>query len=337
MLMSALFFMSVGGDVAVHGPVSRRLLIGMEEWSGAMAQYRPNAYRRVRFVPEVVVEGEVPGDSPGMAAFSGGVDAAFTLKRHHERRLGEASAPLQRLVLVHGFDVPLSDQKAFDKAYAPVKATADRRGVDLVGVRTNFRSLPGQDWEVAHMTGLVAVMTALCDSPTVGLVGSSYTYADPQVGWGSAPELDHLLSSALLEVRHDGADFTRSEKIALLAENPEWLEDLRVCWQAQAGGENCGRCEKCLRTQAALRACGITSTRTFPSIPDFSKVSLPALTDHDLRFWNEVVDFAESRGSSELAHNLRGCRARGRRRGLIVVPMRRLGRRILNKVDTLRG
>jgi hypothetical protein len=58
----------------------------------------------------------------------------------------------------------------------------------------------------------------------------------------------------------------RTEKIAALVSDPVAMRYLRVCWQQEAGEYNCGRCPKCIRTMATLRAYdALEDCATFPS------------------------------------------------------------------------
>ena len=57
-------------------------------------------------------------------------------------------------------------------------------------------------------------------------------------------------------IRHFSCRVNRLEKLqTILNETPDLLENLRVCYLNPDGALNCGRCEKCLRTQLQLLIC----------------------------------------------------------------------------------
>ena len=75
------------------------------------------------------------------------------------------------------------------------------------------------------------------------------------IPWGSHPDLDPLWSTERTFLRVDGAEVTRTEKVTAIAASPIAPSRLKVCWRADIEA-NCGRCEKCVRTQCALAIAG---------------------------------------------------------------------------------
>jgi hypothetical protein len=58
---------------------------------------------------------------------------------------------------------------------------------------------------------------------------------------------------------------SRLAKTAIVADWPVALGHVYVCISSESVGENCGRCEKCLRTMLALIALGkLNATAAFP-------------------------------------------------------------------------
>jgi hypothetical protein len=59
-----------------------------------------------------------------------------------------------------------------------------------------------------------------------------------------------------MRIRYDGLSLSRLDKTILIADWDVALQNIRVCgpnWP----GENCGCCEKCVRTMLALQALGV--------------------------------------------------------------------------------
>jgi hypothetical protein len=53
-----------------------------------------------------------------------------------------------------------------------------------------------------------------------------------------------------------GGGTTRTEKVRTIGGLRSVRENLRVCWQGDQLGRNCGRCEKCVRTKVNFLAAG---------------------------------------------------------------------------------
>ena len=68
-----------------------------------------------------------------------------------------------------------------------------------------------------------------------------------------------MLSSRSMRFVHHGSDVNRVQKLKLVSQSPMSYERLRVCWIQDIGLKNCGRCEKCVRTQVALEIVGALS------------------------------------------------------------------------------
>jgi hypothetical protein len=104
--------MRLGQPLRVHGPMTKDALCDLNEFQEAWVRWKPHIYRKVEVLPAETVVPEISGDRRAIAAFSGGVDSVFTILRHNRDHLGNASYPLHHSVLmVHGFDVPLSSPK----------------------------------------------------------------------------------------------------------------------------------------------------------------------------------------------------------------------------------
>lgn len=197
-----------------------------------------------------------PGRRPGPRArtgvcFSGGADSFWTLRASGLR--------VDDLVAVHGFDVPLGDEAQWARVERSARAVGKASNTKTMVVVTNLRDHPScrhSDWERAHGGALAAVGHLLTGRIGRLLVSSSFSFDDDSP-WGSHYRLDPLWASTRLEVTHVGAELWRSEKLSDLADDPLVQRHLRVCWQADPGPTgNCGRCEKCLRTELSLEALG---------------------------------------------------------------------------------
>ncbi len=255
--------MGLGESLRIEGPLSPRLALGLRSWAEAVSMWWPE---RFRFVPVEPASFEAPPGprAAGVAScFSGGVDSFYTLWRHRPPREAIPGAAISHALLIQGFDKDTDAElfRRLDRAYRPVLAEL---GAEPLRIRTNLREfrLP-----VLGPRGVVqsfGPFLAACGHALSAGIGrlylaghASYAHAD-LFPVGSHVALDHLLSAENLEVSHDGAECSRSDKIRALLDVPAARDALRVCvlpaaFDPDTGAvRNCCRCGKCLRTMVTL-------------------------------------------------------------------------------------
>lgn len=223
----------------------------------------------------------------GGQCFSGGIDSFYTLRSSAHRR--------DVLVALHGFDIPLSDDRRMDAFIPSVRRVAAETGRSAVVVRTSirrhplFRPLP---WDRSHGSVLAAAGHTLSDTIGSLVIPSSWaTKWTP--GWGSHWESDPLWSSERLRVIHDDASIDRWDKMRPLVDDALFFEHLRVCWENRAPEGNCGLCEKCVRTRVVFARWGVLERgepafhTTIPLVASLDR--LPTLTRKQLSvIWDPV-------------------------------------------------
>jgi len=104
-------------------------------------------------------------------------------------------------------------------------------------------------------------------------------------------------------VAHDGAAFTREQKLTLLAKSPMALRTLRVCWRSGTD-ENCGACNKCYRTMVQLELLGaLDRCGTLPHGPvDLERLSrVYCAYSWDFREFGDIQRLALERGRPDVA------------------------------------
>lgn len=237
--------------------------------------------------------------------FSGGVDSFFTLLRHS----GQPGTGVDDLLVGWGFDIPLTDEAAFNNVRRSLGAVAKALDKRLVPFSTNLRQTRfGREipWgTIGHGNAMAAI--ALLTAGTYGRVLIPSTDGYRELGpWGSHVATDHHYSCSSMRLVHDGAAYSRLDKVRLISRSPVALAALRVCWRAQSDG-NCGRCEKCLRTMIALELCdSLELATTFPETKlDLAKVSriyCPWAPEGSLQlYYQEMRAAAEAKGRTDLA------------------------------------
>jgi hypothetical protein len=299
----------LGQDLVVHGPMSRGGLFNMGQLLEIRHALSPERYRRaIAVVPDRVVSAPRPAGDPGsaIAAFSGGLDSTFTAVRHARRLIGDAAYRVVGLVIVLGFDVPLTRADRFDETRRRAEPLARALDLPLHPVVTNAMHLGGRAWPQSALPLFGSVLANFSDACAVGLASAGAPYGTPRFGISHPPMLDALASNQFFTLVSDGGGYGRTDKIEAIRDVPEALAGLRVCWQGDDPARNCGRCEKCVMTRLNFLAAGIDDPPCFDeplALEHIAALPMPSLdTVRDLyrTCWNEL----EARGTTGPAVDL---------------------------------
>ena len=231
----------------IAGPVSpvwltrigQMLGIWQQWWGYPVLPPRAPALRQAR-----------PRASGTALCFSGGVDSFHTL-------LCGPSRP-DLLAFVHGYDIPLADQRRMTVWEQSLREVASEVGARAVVLRTNLRQhrlARRCGWTRWHGGATAATGHLLAGQAGTLLISSSFP---PGYGyrWGSHCELDPLWSSERLAVVHYGETYSRLAKVRGIVSHDLARRHLRVCWENRLAAGNCSRCDKCLCTMALIATCG---------------------------------------------------------------------------------
>jgi hypothetical protein len=267
-VLAALFpAMQSGRNLRVHGRVSPSLLGNLEDFQAAWHRWRPGRYTPIAVLAEEEADRDPGADDLAIFAFSGGLDSCFSAHRHTRGEAGRATRSLRAGVMVHGFDIPLDRPDDFASAAENSRRILDSIGIELIPVACNLKpvgSLLGVDWEDSHGALIAACLHLVGGNVSAGLIASTHSFDDLQLPWGSNPLTDPMLSSAGFAVRNDGGRYSRREKAAAVAEWPEAMRRLRVCWQGQLKDRNCGECPTCVHTAVCFVINGSDPPESIP-------------------------------------------------------------------------
>lgn len=281
----------------VGAPVSPSLLDGLTEAQRAWHDW--GGWAPVAMEAETTTHDPWPVGDAAIAAFSGGVDSAFTVARHAHGDAGHQQRTLDAACFIAGNDLPV-DHPDRAAAVARARSLLDAMEVDvpLVEAASSSRDLTA-DWERYHGFALASSLTAVGGAQGAALVAASDTYARPVMGWGSNPVTDHLLGSRRFAVVHDGCGVTRVDKVAHLAHWPDAIARLRFCWVGPGHDRNCGTCLKCVTMAMILRVLDVAPS-CFDRPPDDATIvgvlraSGPSGFTHTYN--QPILDRAEERG-----------------------------------------
>ncbi len=245
----------LGERLRLEGTVSPRLL--------ASTRKACAIFRSWWGIAPVVVEAEAmaaprrPGQGTALF-FTRGVDSWYSALRD---RASEHPSHLSHLLYAPDLDrhySPATRRRSLELT----REAAARIGLPLVPISHNGRDLLDRfvNWERSHGGVLGGIGLALGGWIANVLTASSMD-VNHSTPWGSHPDLDALWSTERTTTRVDGAEVTRTRKVISIAASEFALSRLKVCWHEDIEA-NCGRCEKCLRTQCALAIAGALERAT---------------------------------------------------------------------------
>lgn len=279
-------------SIKVNGSVSKELLSNLIEFQAAWHKWREGVYSLIDITVDLIREVD-KRTSGAICAFSGGVDATFSVWMHSQLKRSYRSQIINLCSMVHGFDIPLSSQSDFENAKNNAQNTLNDVDIKLIPISTNFREISNVSWDDSHSLALVAALSNFKNLAGTCIVGSSKPYDSLVIPYGSTPITDHLLSSGDFFVMHDGASHSRTEKVKEISEWVMGIKHLRVCWQAGFNDRNCGVCEKCVRTKLNFLATGSAIPPCFSDsniLNDMQKVKLGS--DAVRVEWIQIYDYA---------------------------------------------
>ncbi len=196
--------------------------------------------------------------------FSGGVDSISSALCHPDGSL---------LLVTVDLDDEVGPPGRWARTVAGAAGFATRHGQRHVRIQANARSMvprtttralkPSvEHWwpQISHAMSLAGLAAPVLWSAGAERLMIASTYmAAHDAHWGSGARLDPLIALGPIRVEHDASDDDRLQKVARIVASVAPGDSLavRVCFKAAPDDRlNCGVCEKCCRTQAALLLVG---------------------------------------------------------------------------------
>lgn len=207
-----------------------------------------------RLIVKSLIKNERNASNTAML-FSGGVDAYATYFRNQSKNLD--------LITIHGADIELDDIRQWNSVVHLNESENLLKKNKKHYIKSNLRTfytykvdllLKEMGWwgRVQHGLALNCLLAPLAKLHNYSKVYIASTYTDNiKISWGSTPEIDNLIKWSNVSVIHDGYELKRQEKVKLIVDNTQELDDkikLRVCYSELNQKVNCSKCEKCYRT-----------------------------------------------------------------------------------------
>lgn len=255
-------------NIYVDGSVSTKLLENTNEIMALVRKWDVGLYKIKVRCRKTVEDTEKPNAVGSF--FTAGVDSFYTYIKHKTSK-----NKITHLIMAHGFDIPLQNKSFFEEVKKTVEKVAKDEGVIAITLETNIGAIVEQRlvWDFSHGGALAAVALFLRRGFKQifipGAVKNSQLFP-----YGTHPDLDKLWSTKTLQVRNDGGEYDRIEKITkAIYKSPLALKYLRVCTQNIKGKYNCSRCYKCLITMIYLVcADSLRKSKTFDTRIDVNLV-----------------------------------------------------------------
>ncbi len=304
--------------ISMKLPVDIELLRGAENLLLLWKHWYPN----LAVVPIDAPLQSRPAQPSGVASFfSAGVDSYFTVLRRPDA---------QYWITVQGFDMPVTANEAFARHRERLSRIASSHGKTAIFVRTNIRQTRWKEahWEALAFGPALAATALLFENYFSEVLLPASCAADQLFPWGSHPVSDPLFSTTTTRIVHEGL-YSRLDKIRFLAQYPEALRELHVCFRGRDGrgqdDSNCCRCEKCYRTMitlellGALEACSLFDREQF----DVRRIrDIFVTSDIDEGFFAEIRGFALQKNRPDIAREIATAVGRSR----IIRRLQRLSR-----------
>lgn len=254
----ALLFnaMRAPADLIVHGIVSPSLMQNLDEFQSAWESWRPSWYTRIEILADKEDETESIPNRAGVAAFSGGVDSSYTVYNHRLDNSSRIGTDLRAGLMLKGLDISLDKEDVFRRAVNKGQIMLDSIGMELIPMVTNLKWV-SESWRDSFVVLVASGLSLLSSRYRIGYIPATFSYRKLVLPYGFNPITDPLMSSDSFRIIHDGAKYTRYEKIRVLGEWVEACQHLRVCFYPEKNQLNCCKCEKCIRTILGFRSYGL--------------------------------------------------------------------------------
>ncbi|MFC1760034.1 hypothetical protein ACFLZD_00775 [Candidatus Neomarinimicrobiota bacterium] len=278
LIATILLAMAENRTLKVHGSVSRTLLSNLTEFRDAWNCWLPDVYHNIDFEATTIDDSVETKNNSAIAAFSGGLDSTFTVWRNTQKLAGYRSQDIKACVMVRGFDI--FKENEYLNAFNQAQDTLNDVSIPLYPLRTNYRSIIELDWNHTHGTALASCLNNFKKLYSTGIIAGSYHYKLNYYPCGSNPITDLLLSSSTLKILHDGAKYTRGEKILAVSKWKIGVNNLRVCYSGERQDTNCGECGKCVQARAIFIVNGLEIPESMPELKNgqaIRKVFIPEL------------------------------------------------------------
>jgi hypothetical protein len=253
-----------------------------------------------------IVKNKLRGEKDALL-YSGGADSLASLLRHENEK--------PDLISIWGVpDIPDFEVSFWDTMWRSITDTATHSGLQAFQVKTDiYRNInhelltlnfqprgKGHKWwsscaSVMFLCGVCAPVAASRNTRDL-LIASSYPPGYKEIT-GFDDSIIRSIRWAGISAVEDCAELSRQQKVNYICKNDQrgYLSSLRVCYET-AHETNCGKCEKCCRTIAALALAGVDPAKcnfrinpgTFRELKNRFRKGFFSLSSGQKSFWLDI-------------------------------------------------
>lgn len=195
-------------------------------------------------------------DNKTLCFYSGGIDSTYCIKDLSNKGIKPS------LLTVHGMDYKTNNNESFDKFKLKTSKFEKEYGENRFFIKTNAYSVYDKyrinlkKGHITHIFTLAACGFLFSENFSNIIIASDYRL-DQQflvLPYGSNLATNFLFNDGQTSLISANADITRSEKLPLLLKDNTALECLTFCVDKKSRPNNCGICNKCVRTKLMFLA-----------------------------------------------------------------------------------
>ncbi len=268
--------------------------------------------------------------------FTAGVDSFYSLYKFDAEAKQSGRPLLNDLVYVCGYDIPLEKRDQLARKLTDLSEVVRQMNKKLVPLWTNLRQtrLNELDWGRFMHGPAFGTAGLLLESRWQQVLISAGGCIDDFTAWGSHPLTDPLMSTSRTQVIRYSNNTTRFAKTEYISQFDLALQRLHVCW-IRNSNDNCGDCEKCIRTMLMLEVIGaLPRASCFPPGDIMEKLRKVTVTNElAVPLWEDIKAPAIQRGRPDIAREIDLCLERSRstmRRAAKMSVLRTVERKIRN-------
>lgn len=242
----------------------------------------------------------------GAVFLSCGVDSLYSLREIGNLMPATHPAAPQVALFAIGYDLRIPAATA--RALANAQAASEALGLTLVPIRSNIPTLD-DDYKLWKFQFGGPAFAALPHALGRG-IERAWLGADVDIAtlepWCNHPATAPEFSSHDVEIRQDGIEATRGQKVGAIASWDIARRFLRVCTRNPVSSLNCGSCEKCVRTRLEMLAFGnADALPAFGGVPLAASNVLGMSIRMDLSYYEETIEPLRALGRLDLIAAIR--------------------------------
>ncbi len=231
--------MKEGFSLQFNQPIDPKVAANAEQLSQIWEMWTPHLYRSVKVRGTGSWSRQRRTRLPEIRLFSGGIDATFAiLKNPSNGRFAATVCGVDKIT-----------ERNIEKLIIKTDPILEGLNYSRIVIRTDVKRNPNY---LTHAFTLASCLFVLSDVFERGGLAANSTLAEEFAThpWGSNRATNEYFAGTDFAMQTIGGEVGRTQKIAAIVDAGIDLQSLSFCRERKVIPENCGTCEKCLRTKA---------------------------------------------------------------------------------------